>query len=91
MSKQLSLDVGEAHIPDNPKRGKHYIEPRGYAFSPGTGPAGETCGTCRFYCSMNRGKRFAKCEKARSSWTHSRRTDVLSRAAACKFWEKKDG
>lgn len=28
-------------------RGKHYVAPRGGADRPGTGPAGETCGTCQ--------------------------------------------
>lgn len=90
-TEQLSLDVGPELVPVSPKRGKHYIEPKGYACSPGTGPSGETCGTCKHYLRMGRSKhRFAKCGRNRHGWTHSRRTDILAGARACKYWEKKD-
>lgn len=66
-------------------RGKHYIEPRGYAATPGTGPKGETCGSCKH---ITPGRRWHKCELARHKWTGSRGTDVLVRAPACAKWEK---
>ncbi len=74
---------------ENTKRGKHYIQPRGYADRPGTGPAGETCGTCRFSHRVGHG-RHPKCELTRAAWTHSRRTDILMRAPACRKWERKE-
>lgn len=66
-----------------PARGKHYVQPRGYAEPPGTGPAGETCGSCK-HISRDRG--WAKCEEARHKWTGGRASDVLVRAPACRRW-----
>lgn len=67
-----------------PKRGKHYIEPRGYAHFPGTGPEGETCGSCKH---IQRYRRWAKCALARAVHTCGRGSDILVRAAACSKWE----
>ncbi len=64
-------------------RGKHYVQPRGYAHLPGTGPKGETCGLCVHAVRFGR---FMKCEKARAKWTHGRGSDVLARAPACSYW-----
>jgi hypothetical protein len=67
-----------------PVRGKHYVEPRGYWNKPGTGPAGETCGSCRW---IDRHRRWAKCGKARVIHTGGRGTDILVRSPACSGWE----
>ena len=71
-------------------RGKHYTQPRGYAFNPGTGPANETCGTCKF---IGKVRRWAKCyhDFARRKHTHGRGSDILVRSPACKYWEANDG
>lgn len=74
-----------SHTPQTKRRGVHYIEPRGYAAPPGTGPQGETCGSCRHLC---RGRRWAKCAMIEGKWTHSRKTDVLVGAHACSKWER---
>ncbi|UGA46629.1 hypothetical protein HU230_0011545 [Bradyrhizobium quebecense] len=66
------------------KRGKHYIQPRGYIQRPGTGPAGETCGTCEH---ITKSRHFAKCELSRGRWTRGRGTDILVKAPACRRWE----
>lgn len=66
-------------------RGKHYIEPRGYAAPPGTGPKGETCGSCKH---IFRELRYRKCEARRGAWSHSRGTDILAGSPACRQWEK---
>ena len=73
-------------------RGKHNVEPRGYAGRPGDGPADETCGTCKYKvrregCSG----RYLKCQLTRAAWTGGRRTDILARSPACEKWEAKDG
>lgn len=67
------------------RRGKHYIEPRGYAHHPGTGPQDETCGSCKH--RVVRGGRYSKCLLARAIWTHSRRSDILATSVACSKWE----
>lgn len=71
-----------------PKRGKHYVQPRGYAARPGTGPEGETCKTCRHSCHGGTGqRRYPKCELTRACHTSSRRSDILMSAPACEKWE----
>lgn len=69
------------------KRGKHYVEPRGYAYMPGTGPEGETCGTCKHHAPLQMAKRYHKCRLAQHKWTHGRGSDILVRSPACKHWE----
>ena len=71
-------------------RGKHYVEPRGYAAPPGTGPAGETCDTCEHVRRIVMGKAFHKCALAKEKWTHGRKTDVLARSPACSKWEERE-
>lgn len=70
------------------KRGKHYVQPRGYAAPVGTGPRGETCGSCKH---ASRYRRFIKCDSNRARHTHGRGSDILARSAACSKWEKPDG
>ena len=82
---ELFPDLAKAKLP---KRGKHYIEPRGHAFKPGTGPSGETCGGCRHAVRLGLGKkRWFKCRLSEAAWTHTRRTDIRARDAACRLWE----
>lgn len=66
-------------------RGRHYVAPRGGADRPGTGPKGETCGSCENIC---RYRRYAKCVLTQAAWTHSPRTDIRVGWAACSKWEK---
>ena len=82
-SGQLTFTTMGGDTVTVPKRGKHYIEPRGYYYHPGTGPAGETCGSCQHIT----GTRYKKCELNRARWTHGRGSDILVRAPACKYWE----
>lgn len=61
--------------------------PRGHAWTPGTGPAGETCGTCDHRERICVGaKTVSKCGRNRAAWTRSIRTDVRAGDSACKFW-----
>lgn len=63
---------------------------RGYADDPGTGPTGESCGSCTFIRRESNGsgnKRWAKCGHPlgyRSSCTAS---DIRAKAPACRHWE----
>lgn len=83
----VSYRTASGKVVEVVNRGKHYVEPRGYADKPGTGPAGETCGSCKF-CMVGYRRRFKKCELNKAAWTHTRRTDILTGAAACAKWEK---
>lgn len=81
---QLIFPTLAGEIVAVPQFGKHHIQQRGYAAKPGTGPKGETCGSCKH---IRRGRRYRKCELTRACWTHSQRTDILARAPACAKWE----
>ena len=70
-------------------KAKGGVQKRGYAAPPGTGPAGQTCKTCRHYRSVDGGsKRFPKCDLMRASWTHGPGTDILAKAPACRLYEE---
>lgn len=59
---------------------------RGHAWKPGTGPAGETCKTCKHY---RRGK-YLKCLLMKAHWTAGPKTDIRARDPACMKWERSD-
>lgn len=86
--KQLTFTTLGGETVTVTPRGKHYVEPRGYAYFPGTGPKGETCGSCK---SAIKFSRWWKCERSRTTWTGGRGTDILVRAPACKYWEANNG
>ena len=58
----------------------------GYIAPAGTGPAGETCGTCKHIFRHPTG-RYRKCELARARWTGGFKTDILARTPACRKWQ----
>lgn len=58
----------------------------------GSGPAGETCGTC-VYCVQSptaRRPSTLKCSVVQDWWTHGAGTDIRARWAACSHWEQRD-
>lgn len=73
--------MGKGHHP----RGIRKPKKRGYAATPGEGPEGETCGSCRHRRRDSRG--WSKCYLARPYWTGSSRTDIYVASPACKKWE----
>lgn len=87
-SGQLTFKTMGGETVTVPVRGKHYIEPRGYAHHPGTGPRGETCGSCWF---AEKHRRWHKCGhlNARHKQTGGRGSDILVSAPACMYWEPK--
>lgn len=70
------------------KHGKHYVAPRGGADRPGTGPAGETCGSCQHIVATGRRGKFHKCDLNRACWTSGPKTDIRVRWPACSKWAK---
>jgi hypothetical protein len=71
-----------------PKGGKHYVKPWGYYMPPGTGPAGETCRTCKYIGAKgNVAGRYLKCGRMFAKWTGGRKTDILAGSPACSGWE----
>lgn len=70
-------------------RGKHYIEPRGYAAPPGSGPEAYTCRQCAHYTHKGGvSGSYPKCGKNRARWTGGRGSDILARAPACRLFEE---
>lgn len=61
---------------------------RGYAAPPGTGPKGQTCGTCRHLYRNRMAKTYLKCSLMRSVWTGGAGTDILAKAPACRLYEE---
>jgi hypothetical protein len=80
-------DLFGREVDDRPKlRGPDRAHPAPV----GSGPAGETCGTCKSYCSVeHHNKRWRKCRLVR--WTHGPGTDIRKRDPACAGWEQKEG
>lgn len=90
MSDQLTFTTLGGETVSFKPRGKHYIEPRGYARQPGTGPEGETCKTCRHKTYVTFAKSYPKCALTQASWTRGRRSDILVNSPACEKWEAVD-
>jgi len=63
--------------------------PSGHAMPPGTGPTGETCGSCKHLVRKSMAKVYLKCGLTRQCWTGGRKTDVRARDSACIKWESK--
>src|ERR1044072_5413527 len=63
----------------------------GYYRPPGSGPAGERCGTCAAAEQLQSGgKRFWKCRKAEYRWSRRVRTDIRLKSPACSGWEARE-
>lgn len=68
----------------------HVVKRRvsGYADAPGTGPQGETCGTCKHKARRVYAKVYHKCRLMQAIWTCGAATDIRVRSPACSKWEK---
>lgn len=60
--------------------------PSGHYLPPGTGPEGETCGSCAHLVRKQLAGTYLKCGLNRDRWTGGGKTDVRARDAACKAW-----
>lgn len=73
-------DAERARLKKRPKR-------TGHAWTPGTGPVGETCGSCVHYTLRRFAKAYRKCGLMRAQWTGGAGTDIRAGDPACKFWK----
>lgn len=86
MTGDLFADLPESAVPDRPVR----VKLKGlYAALPGSGPAGETCGSCASLYRKRMGGTYLKCGLTRALWTGGGGSDVKSRSPACSKWEAK--
>lgn len=59
---------------------------RGHARPPGTGPAGETCGSCQHIARRQWAGTYMKCALNQAKWTRGPGSDVRARDPACEKW-----
>jgi hypothetical protein len=61
---------------------------KAHPYRPGTGPAGQTCGSCQKCSAIDyHNKRYYKCHVLMKYWTHGPGTDIRKKDPACKSWE----
>ena len=72
-----------------PESARKRVKMRGHAAIPGTGPEGETCGSCASYHVKRMAKTYRKCLLKKAAWTGGSRTDVRKGDAACAKWSVK--
>jgi hypothetical protein len=64
------------------------VRRRGHAGNPGSGPKGETCGTCKAYRTVQGGRStHPKCHLERANWTGGPGSDIRKRDPSCEFWK----
>lgn len=83
MGEQPDLMV----LPPSALKARRLSRKHGHAASPGTGPAGETCGSCANLVRRQMAKTNLKCRLMRTHWTGGTGTDVRAGDAACRRWE----
>ena len=59
---------------------------KGHVAPPGTGPEGETCGSCQHLYRKSMAKTYLKCGLNSAEWTGGGGTDVRARDPACREW-----
>lgn len=73
-------------LPASALKARRLSKKHGHAAIPGTGPDGETCGSCAHLFRNQMARTYLKCLLMRAHWTGGYGTDVRSRDAACRQW-----
>jgi hypothetical protein len=60
---------------------------RAHSYKPGTGPAGESCGTCEKLREHHYSRTYFKCAVMKRFWTRGPGTDIRKKDSACLAWE----
>jgi hypothetical protein len=60
---------------------------RAHPYPPGSGPPGQTCGTCAKLCERRFSKTYFKCHVLMKFWTAGPGTDIRKKDPACLCWE----
>jgi hypothetical protein len=94
-AREVNQPAGQGMLMELPEsvRQKPEMKKRGHAAFPGSGPDGETCGSCRHYRThrvgaYRKGKTFPKCSLMRERWTAGKGSDIRKKDPACAKWEK---
>ncbi|MDH2313077.1 hypothetical protein [Methylobacterium brachiatum] len=80
------FNLERALTPQERKQLRAATTPKGYAALPGTGPAGETCGSCGHLARRQSARTYLKCGLMERGWTRGAASDVRARAPACSRW-----
>ena len=80
------FNLDRALTPSERRRLRGGTQAKGYAAMPGTGPKGETCGSCDHLVRKRLAKVYRKCGLMERHWTGGKGTDVLTTAPACRNW-----
>jgi hypothetical protein len=87
----MALKFGEADPRDYRRSsGGGIYDAKGYAARPGTGPAGESCRTCKHLYRHEMANTYFKCSLMRRIWTRGPGSDIRAKSPACARWEIKD-
>jgi len=91
MDTDVGYVTGCAHYPmddDGRKRAAWYYNKnsKAYPAQPGTGPEGETCGSCEHHHVRVFANRYHKCILMRDHWTAGDASDIRVRSPACLEW-----
>jgi hypothetical protein len=65
---------------------KHPLD-RAHPYPPGSGPRGQSCGTCAKLCGRAFRKTYFKCHVLKKFWSAGRGTDIRKKDPACMSWE----
>ena len=79
--------LDRALTPQERKRLRAGTTPKGYAALPGSGPAGETCGSCANLVRRQMARTYLKCGLMQRGWTRGAASDVQARSPACSRWQ----
>lgn len=91
MNDLFGNPVSEEQLPTAPGVGaRKATQAKGYVARPGSGPTGETCGTCCHLARISRGRVYLKCALARAAWTHGPGSDIRAKSPACRLWQPKE-
>jgi hypothetical protein len=60
---------------------------RAHPYPPGSGPPGQSCGTCAKLCVRDFKHKYFKCNVLKKFWTAGPATDVRKKDPACMSWE----
>jgi len=75
-----------AHLMELPEHVCRVVK-HGHAANPGTGPAGETCRTCKHKAAVHHARRYWKCGLTRATWTGGPGSDIRLKDPSCRYWE----
>lgn len=85
---EVTEQEAQAQSPMGRRGRRKPVVKAGFAALPGTGPEGETCGSCNHIVRLRYSRVYPKCRLMERLWTCGPGTDILVRSPACRRWEE---